>query len=168
MPQAKAFLEKVHIKNFLSFTDVEFSLKPLTVLVGPNASGKSNALEVLHLLNRTINHGELPKIGVVRDSSSATEPDSISFRLETAVEEVRTIYSLALKPEVDNRSSDVESSIQDRKSIPIRIVDEGLLVNDIEVISIRDGHRMLKDEDGENETIYKADTLALRSARGLW
>ena len=34
MSKQKAFLEKVHIKNFLSLRNVELPLKPLTVLVG--------------------------------------------------------------------------------------------------------------------------------------
>ena len=51
MSKEKTFLEKVHIKNFLSLRDVELPLKPLTVLVGPNASGKSNILNALRLLN---------------------------------------------------------------------------------------------------------------------
>ena len=49
MSKEKTFLEKVHIKNFLSLRNVELPLKPLTVLVGPNASGKSNILECLNL-----------------------------------------------------------------------------------------------------------------------
>ena len=39
MSEVKISLKKVHIKNYLSLRDVEFLLKPLTVLVGPNASG---------------------------------------------------------------------------------------------------------------------------------
>ena len=51
MSEAKAFLEEVHIKNYLSLRDVTLPLKHLTVLVGPNASGKSNVLSALNLLN---------------------------------------------------------------------------------------------------------------------
>ena len=39
MSEQKAFLEKIHIKNFLSLRNVTLPLKPLTVLVGPTASG---------------------------------------------------------------------------------------------------------------------------------
>ncbi len=38
-------LEKVGFKNFLALRDVELTLEPLTVIVGPNASGKSSILE---------------------------------------------------------------------------------------------------------------------------
>ena len=38
MSEQKTFLEKVHIKNYRSLRNVTLPLKPLTVLVGPNAS----------------------------------------------------------------------------------------------------------------------------------
>ena len=59
---------------------------------------------------------------------------------------------------------DDDLSINNQRTIPIRIVDEGLLVNDVKVISIQDGQHLLKDEDGENATKYKSNKLALSSA----
>ena len=38
-------LEKVGFKNFLALRDVELTLEPFTVIVGPNASGKTSILE---------------------------------------------------------------------------------------------------------------------------
>ncbi len=40
-------LQSVHFKNFRSLRDVKLNLAPLTVLVGPNSSGKTSALEGL-------------------------------------------------------------------------------------------------------------------------
>ena len=45
-------LKRIRIKGFKSLKDVEVELKPLTVLFGPNASGKSNFLDALYLLSR--------------------------------------------------------------------------------------------------------------------
>ncbi|WP_233601784.1 AAA family ATPase [Corallococcus sp. AB038B] len=45
-------LESIHLKNFKSFADAEVKLAPLTVLVGANASGKSNLLDALRLVQR--------------------------------------------------------------------------------------------------------------------
>ena len=45
-------LKRVHIKGYKSLVDVEVKLEPLTVLFGPNASGKSNFLGALQLLSR--------------------------------------------------------------------------------------------------------------------
>ena len=45
-------LKRVHIRGFKSLADVEVQLEPLTVLFGPNASGKSNFLDALLLLSK--------------------------------------------------------------------------------------------------------------------
>ncbi len=41
-------LRKLEVKNFLALRDVSIDLEPFTVIVGPNASGKSTILEALH------------------------------------------------------------------------------------------------------------------------
>jgi predicted ATPase len=43
-------LKKLEVKNFLALRDVSIDLEPFTVIVGPNASGKSTILEALHRL----------------------------------------------------------------------------------------------------------------------
>ena len=45
-------IQTIRLNNILSYgsSDDEFSLKPLNVLIGPNASGKSNLVEALSLL----------------------------------------------------------------------------------------------------------------------
>ena len=45
-------IRKVHFKNFRSLRDVELTLEPLTVLVGPNSSGKTTVLEGLRSYGR--------------------------------------------------------------------------------------------------------------------
>jgi len=44
-------LQKLTIESFKSYENAELELSPLTVLIGSNASGKSNALEALRLLS---------------------------------------------------------------------------------------------------------------------
>ena len=48
----KRFIQSIRLDNLLSYgpDKVEFALEPLNVLVGPNASGKSNLIEALSLL----------------------------------------------------------------------------------------------------------------------
>ena len=164
MPEAKGFLEKVHINNFLSFRRVELPLKRLTVLVGPNASGKSNVLEVLHLLNWLIVYGQLPTISVVRDRLPAGKAMRSTFQFESKVNQSRTVYDLALEAKTDDSTVDHELSTSNQELIPSQIVDEGLLVNNVKVISTLDGQLILRDENGANETSYKSNTLALRAA----
>ena len=43
-------ITRVWAKNFRSIADVSFDLEPLTILVGPNASGKSNLLDILRFI----------------------------------------------------------------------------------------------------------------------
>jgi len=44
------FLRSLHLKNLLSFKDVTLNLRPLNVIIGPNASGKSNLFDAIGLL----------------------------------------------------------------------------------------------------------------------
>lgn len=45
-------LKRIKIRNYKSLKEVEVELRPLTVLFGPNAAGKSNFLDALQLLSR--------------------------------------------------------------------------------------------------------------------
>ena len=43
-------LKSIRINGLLSFRDTQIDLRPLNVLIGPNASGKSNLIEIMALL----------------------------------------------------------------------------------------------------------------------
>jgi len=51
----KRFIQKIRLQNFLSYGSEgeEIELQPLNVLIGPNASGKSNLIEALGILRAT-------------------------------------------------------------------------------------------------------------------
>ena len=147
MSELKAFLEDVHIKNFLSLREVKLPLKPLTVLVGPNASGKSNVLSALRLLNMMMIHEELPLVDIIQDSLWAGEVNHITFQLHAEVQETQALYELELKTDTDNP-----------------FAAEELSVSDAQVISIQSGEGEVREENGENRTRYKSNKLALRSA----
>lgn len=44
-------IQEIHIKDFKSYQSARLKLSPLTMLIGANASGKSNALEAIRFLN---------------------------------------------------------------------------------------------------------------------
>ena len=44
-------LERLHIRNYRSIVDAIVELRPFTLLVGANGSGKSNLLELLQFLS---------------------------------------------------------------------------------------------------------------------
>jgi len=50
----KRLIEKIRLRNILSFGDLgeEIELQPLNVVIGQNASGKSNLVDVIKLLRR--------------------------------------------------------------------------------------------------------------------
>ena len=148
MSKVKAFLEKIHIKSFLSLRNVTLPLKPLTVLVGPNASGKSNTLRSLRLLNSMLRF-EIPstEADFLRNSVWAGGAECIICELHVKVKEKPVRYKLEFK-------------FKDEKLT----IDEELLVNKVKVISVQDGAGKIMDEDGKNTTAYKSDKLALRSA----
>jgi predicted ATPase len=64
-----AMLSKIKIGNFKSIENLELTLAPLTILVGPNSSGKSNVLESIAILAQT------PKLrsGIVRSLAGSLE-----------------------------------------------------------------------------------------------
>lgn len=53
-------LTKLHIERYKSLYDVTIDLEPLTVLIGPNASGKSNICEAVYFWSRLVQYLEDP------------------------------------------------------------------------------------------------------------
>ena len=147
MFEGTAPLQKVHIKNFLSLRDIDIPLKRLTVLVGPNASGKSNVLRALQIFPMLIASEEPPPAEFIRDRLWAGDASSITFQLQAKVQEAPAEYIIGFKTDGDN----------------LRIA-ETLSVRDVKVISIEDGMGTVQDENGTNKTTYKSRKLALKSA----
>ena len=148
MSEQKAFLEKIHIKNYRSLQNVTLPIKPLTVLVGPNASGKSNTLRSLGLLNGMLRFETPPaKADFLRDRLWAGGADYITCELHLKVKGKPVRYKLEFKAKDEKLS-----------------IDEELLVNSVKVISVQSGEGKVTDEDGKNTTTYKSNKLALRSA----
>ena len=150
MSEQKAFLEKVHIKNYLSLRNVTLPLKPLTILVGPNASGKSNVLNALDLLNTMTIAEYPPPTKFIQDRLWAGKANNITFQLQAIVEEISTDYKLELKAKSDNPFFAEELVVKK--------------VKETKVISIENGEGTVQDEDGTNKTNYKSNQLALKSA----
>ena len=122
MAEATAFLEEVHLSNYLSLRDVALPLKPLTVLVGPNASGKSNVLNALSLLNRMVLYEVLPPADWIQKLLWAGEASHITLQLQAKVTDTPAEYEVELTADLDNR-----------------LASERLSVDDVEVISIQSG-----------------------------
>lgn len=51
-------LHTVEVQWFRSLTDVDLYLKPLNIIIGPNASGKSNLIKALHFVREVVAKGD--------------------------------------------------------------------------------------------------------------
>ena len=54
---ARVLLKRIKARNFKSFADLDMELNELDVVIGTNASGKSNLVELLRFLRDVVNEG---------------------------------------------------------------------------------------------------------------
>jgi len=144
----KTMLKSVHIQNFRSLRDVELPFKPLTIIVGPNASGKSNCLQALWLMNRAVSTSKPPPYQMVREMLWIDNAKEIDFELVADYQGKTAQYSFS-----------VELS-RGKTSFPREI----LTVQGDTVISVARGKGTVYDEDSSRPVPYRGTELALKSA----
>lgn len=90
-------LVTVRAKNFRSLRDVEVELQPLNVLVGPNASGKSNFLDLIAFLGDAVREDLRPAIerrgGFEHVAFRGGERQTQARTVEITVEAIVTRYA---------------------------------------------------------------------------
>ena len=135
-------LKRIKIQGYKSLVDLEVNLKPLSVFVGPNASGKSNFLDALQLLSRmatcqTLEDAfEPPYRGHPLESftfgdegiKSLLEKEKVSFSIEVDVQ-----LSTAVIDSVNQRIQKIRETAEkdaqnvnnpvSRRSLPVREKD---------------------------------------------
>lgn len=110
-------IESFTLENFKSFKKATLPLAPLTLLVGPNASGKSNAIEGLQLLSwlafghrldglpSAAREGEISVRGglqtLFREKDRVAIQLGLGFKLPTGIEES---YGLTIEQELYNNT----------------------------------------------------------------
>ena len=132
-------LKRIKIQGYKSLVNLEVNLKPLSVLVGPNASGKSNFLDALQLLSRmttcqTLEDAfEPPYRGHPLESftfgdegiKSFMEKEKVSFSMEvdvqlsTAVIESVNQRIQKIRETAKRDTRNVDNSVS-RHSLPVR------------------------------------------------
>ncbi|MCY3741833.1 MAG: AAA family ATPase [Candidatus Poribacteria bacterium] len=114
-------LKRIKIQGYKSLVDLEVNFEHLAVLVGPNASGKSNFLDALHLLSRVAASRTLkeafdpPYRGHALESftfgregiKSLLEQETVSFSIEVDVQ---------LSPKI---VENVNQQIQKMRPVPL-------------------------------------------------
>ena len=133
-------LKRIKIQGYKSLVDLELNLEPLSVLVGPNASGKSNFLDALQLLSRMATCQTLaeafdpPYRGHPLESftfgdegiKSLLEKESVSFTIEVDVQ-----LSAVVIESINKRIQEIrETTKKDTKSVNKSVSDRRLLVSE--------------------------------------
>ena len=112
-------IRRIHIQRYKSLRDVEVALKPLSVLFGPNAAGKSNFIDALQLLSRIAASRSLkeafepPYRGKPMESFSFDETgleglmkkESVSFQIEADIELSPTVIAAVNKEILETKGS---------------------------------------------------------------
>lgn len=120
-------LKRIHVKGYKSFTDLEVEIEPLTVLMGPNAAGKSNFLDALQLLSKL---GASRTLKEAFDAPYRGKPlESFSFG-EQGIKGLVARERLRFSIEADLRLSDaiirsVDQHIRDMRSPGSDAADRG-------------------------------------------
>ncbi|HAA27436.1 MAG TPA: ATPase [Cyanobacteria bacterium UBA8553] len=114
-------LKKLILENWKSFRYAELPIDPLTVLIGTNASGKSNAIEALEFLRRTVIGKEI-KAALVGDSTLS----SIRGGLEWASRKPEPFFTLKVLVQGEDDSIDYHYSITVRTVRRFEVLSESL------------------------------------------
>ena len=150
-------LKRVRIRGYKTLRDVEVELEPLTVLVGPNAAGKSNFLDALQLLSkfagtRTLNEAfDPPYRGKPLESFSfdsggirgLLNQQAVRFSIEADFE-----ITPAIAARVEKRIREMRDGTDDARSSPPKDrISEKYLRYRIEVeMTPRTGFLRVSDE----------------------
>ncbi|PZV27895.1 MAG: adenylyl cyclase [Snowella sp.] len=138
------------IKNFKSLEDVELDFRDLTIIVGANATGKSNCLEALRLFGKIVQISSSPPMKLIEDLLRNSTDQALTLEIIT---------------KVDNKDIDYKVCIS-RNNKKVNFSREVLKTGEITVINIHENQGEVRDEDGENTQNYqsKEGSLALKAA----
>ncbi|WBL33084.1 AAA family ATPase [Sinirhodobacter sp. HNIBRBA609] len=125
-------LTRLSLKNWKSYEEATLFIDPLTILIGTNAGGKSNALDALNFLNRTASGQSLTSclagdgtMEPVRGGLEwATRDKADSFTLGVVVQgDESTEYEYSLEAFVKNNRAEVSAEELIRRKY--RILKDG-------------------------------------------
>ena len=101
----KVLITRLRAVNFRSLADVEVELAPLTVFVGPNASGKSNILDTLRFIRDAVGSGLQQAIdrrggmSAIRRWSQKGRPYDVTLEITLKGTNWQALYSFTLGSE---------------------------------------------------------------------
>lgn len=170
-------------KNYRSISESEIELDPLTVLVGPNASGKSNWLDVLRFIKDTLRFdlevavSQRQGMEAICHSGSHTEQPHIGVGItanirsrHTARDHVSIQYGFTLAPtqesayRVRQESAVISDGSDDLPLFGFRVQDDHVLFSERPAVLDFDEMLML-DEGGDFTITYLALPALVRGIR---
>ena len=116
-------MKSIRVKNFRSFVDTnEISIKPLTVLLGKNSSGKSSFLRLFPLLKQSFDErtrgalslfGQDVDFGEFKDiKSSFTKDDCLELSFTTDLPITRKRYFLSFYDDSDEKTEECKITVK--------------------------------------------------------
>lgn len=153
-------IRRIRIQRYKSLRDVDLALKPLSVLFGPNAAGKSNFIDALQLLSRIAGSRSLkeafepPYRGKPMESFSFDESgleglmkkESVSFQIEADIDLSPAVIAAVNKEIGETKRGQSESNGSDSRKVASYIHHRSLRYR-IEIgISPRSGVLHVSDE----------------------
>ncbi|MFM7384377.1 MAG: AAA family ATPase [Microcystaceae cyanobacterium] len=142
-------LLSARMQNFKSLEDVTLNFCDLTMIVGANATGKSNCLEVLKLF-QSITKTNLPSALTSVDNllKDPTKPLKLSFCLEAESKSLEYQF-------IVSQNSDQSFSLTEK-----------LQIENQTIIEVMNNQGFVMDEDGQNKQSYHSNEsiLALKTA----
>lgn len=101
-------LKSIRMQNFKSYKDATFELSPFTVLIGANASGKSNAIEALRFMSLLAQGNKLYKFNSMKDEIRGNI-NSLMYQGEE-----KCLFACEFS-DIDYSSLDMELSLRDEE-----------------------------------------------------
>ncbi len=147
-------IRRIRIQRYKSFLDFSLEMKPLTVMFGPNASGKSNFLDALYLISRLVTQKNLNEAF----SDHRGLPLESFYYADVGYDKLLERKSIKLKFEVDialsqNTIKSVETIVRAKRSgmdvnQPIKkVITEQYLKYEVEIEALTEtGYLRVTDE----------------------
>lgn len=166
-------IQRFLIENFKSFRSAELPLGPLTLLIGANASGKSNAVEAIRLLSWVaaghrledllfaIREREISLRGTLNDLSWHGNPISLGCQVLDPASQNELTYSVTLR-NGENGLSIVDEQPRDLASGE-QLTPGYLLRRALDILVLEPDPRRMREYSFKSETRLKEDGSALSS-----
>lgn len=121
-------LEHLRVRGYRRLYDVDLAMKPFSVLIGTNGSGKTSFLEVLSLLSASCNaqlSARISELGGIGDILTRDKAEAIELAVSSPVPGQQPLhYDLRLEPRGQGYSIQRETLTQERgQTIPFKYIE---------------------------------------------